>query len=45
MNENESAVFVFHGVKEEKLKNDFFKIVDFLSNNSSIKTINFSEIQ
>ena len=45
MNENESAVFVFHGVKEEKLKNDFFKIVDFLSNISSIKTINFSEIQ
>jgi len=45
MEDDESAVFVFHGLKETRLKEDFKKIVDFLSKNSSIETINFRDLQ
>lgn len=44
MSEEESAVFVFHGLKEESLKKDFEKIVDFLSSESSIKTVTFRDL-
>ena len=44
MGSHESAVFVFHGLKEKSLKSDFEKVVDFISRANYITSINFRDI-
>ena len=44
MGSDESAVFVFHGLKEKSLKSDFEKVVDFISREDYITSINFRDI-
>ena len=38
------GVFVFHGLVEERLISDFKKIVEFISENDSLTTINFRDL-
>tara|TARA_B100001778_G_scaffold334493_1_gene346172 strand:+ start:9746 stop:10489 length:744 start_codon:yes stop_codon:yes gene_type:complete len=44
MDSDESAVFVFHGLKEKTLKEDFKKVVDFITSEDYITCINFRDI-
>ena len=38
------AVFVFHGLIEDRLASDFKKIVEFISKNDNLNTVNFGEL-
>ena len=44
MEYNESAVFVFHGLKEPSLREDFEKVVSFVSKQESAISVNFRDI-
>lgn len=45
MSYNETAVFVFHGLKEKTLKEDFKKVVSFISKEKSATSVNFRDIK
>tara|TARA_R100000742_G_C4279556_1_gene104468 strand:- start:622 stop:1338 length:717 start_codon:yes stop_codon:yes gene_type:complete len=44
MSSDESAIFVFHGLKHKSLRSDFEKVVDLIGREDYITSINFRDI-